>query len=47
MISNDEQLSKIIALRKAIQQGRDSGVAEDFDAVEFLTNLKERTNPFK
>lgn len=38
---------KIDELRNAIQQGRDSGVAEDFDALEFLVYLKERTNSFK
>jgi antitoxin ParD1/3/4 len=39
---NEKQLSKIIALRKAIQEGRDSGLAEDFDSKVFLELLKAR-----
>ncbi len=39
---NEKQLSKIIALRKAIQEGRDSGIVEDFDSKVFLELLKAR-----
>ena len=38
----EDEENKIIALRKAIQEGRDSGIAEDFDPKQFLESLKAR-----
>lgn len=38
----EDEESKIIALRKAIQEGIDSGIAEDFDPKKFLESLKAR-----
>ena len=39
-MENEE--SKTIALRNAIQEGIDSGIAHDFDSVEHLQELKAR-----
>lgn len=42
----EEEESKVIALRKAIRDGIDSGLATDFDPQEHLATLKanKRTN---
>lgn len=36
----EEEEDKVIALRHAIQEGIDSGIAEDFEPEQFLKNLK-------
>ncbi len=36
----EEEESKIVALRQAIQEGVDSGIATDFDPVKYLEDLK-------
>lgn len=36
----EEEEEKIVALRKAIQEGIDSGIAENFDPKQFLKELK-------
>lgn len=36
----EDEENRIISLRKAIQEGIDSGIAEDFDPKEFLDYLK-------
>lgn len=36
----EEEESKIVALRQAIQEGIESGIANDFDPVQHLENLK-------
>ena len=36
----EEEESKVYALKQAIQEGIDSGIAEDFDQEQFLQNLK-------
>ncbi len=38
----EEEESKMIALRKAIQEGIDSGFVEDFDPEKHLQELKAR-----
>lgn len=38
----EEHENKVQALKDAIQEGIDSGIAEDFDADEFLKELKAR-----
>nr|WP_315221098.1 type II toxin-antitoxin system ParD family antitoxin [uncultured Flavobacterium sp.] len=38
----EDEENKIILLRKAIQEGIDSGIAEDFEPEKFLQNLKAR-----
>jgi antitoxin ParD1/3/4 len=38
----EEEEQKFYALRKAIQDGIDSGVAEDFDPKTHLKELKQR-----
>ncbi|MDD3723236.1 MAG: type II toxin-antitoxin system ParD family antitoxin [Lutibacter sp.] len=38
----EEEESKVIALRNAIQDGIDSGVAQDFDPKKHLDSLKEK-----
>ncbi|MFY7728422.1 MAG: type II toxin-antitoxin system ParD family antitoxin [Flavobacterium sp.] len=38
----EDEENKIIALRNAIQEGRDSGIAEDFEPKAFLEFLKAR-----
>jgi antitoxin ParD1/3/4 len=40
LLENEE--SKVIALRNAIQQGVDSGLANDFDPEKHLQQLKEK-----
>jgi antitoxin ParD1/3/4 len=42
LLENEE--SKVVALRKAIQEGIDSGIAHDYDADEHLKKLKARRN---
>ena len=36
----EEEEDKVTALRQAIQEGIDSGIAEDFEPEQFLKNLK-------
>jgi antitoxin ParD1/3/4 len=38
----EEEENKIISLRKALQEGLDSGIAEDFDPVIHLESLKSK-----
>lgn len=38
----EERENKVRALKNAIQEGIDSGMNEDFDADEFLKELKAR-----
>ena len=38
----EEEENRVIALRKAIQEGIDSGIAKDFEPKEFLESLKAR-----
>jgi antitoxin ParD1/3/4 len=38
----EDEESKVIALRNAIQEGIDSGIAHDFDPQKNLENLKAR-----
>jgi antitoxin ParD1/3/4 len=38
----EEEESKVIALRMAIKDGIDSGLATDFDPQEHLTSLKAK-----
>lgn len=38
----EEEENKVIALKKAIQEGIDSGIATDFDAKKHLESLKEK-----
>ena len=38
----EDEESRIIALRNAIQEGIDSGIAHDFDPDKHLQELKER-----
>jgi len=40
LLENEE--SKVIALRNAIQQGMDSGIAHDFDHEKHLQDLKSK-----
>ena len=40
----EEEESKVIALRNAIQEGIDSGIAEDFDPKKHLESLKMKKN---
>jgi antitoxin ParD1/3/4 len=40
LLENEE--IKVIALRNAIQQGVDSGIAHDFDPEKHLQKLKEK-----
>jgi antitoxin ParD1/3/4 len=40
LLENEE--SKVIALRNAIQQGMDSGIAHDFDPEKHLQDLKSK-----
>lgn len=37
-----EEENRVIALRKAIQEGIDSGIAHDFEPKKFLETLKAR-----
>lgn len=38
----EEEEEKIVALRNAIQEGLDSGTAENFDPANFLRELKSK-----
>ncbi|WP_268845957.1 type II toxin-antitoxin system ParD family antitoxin [Flavobacterium aestivum] len=38
----EDEENKIVALKKAIQEGIDSGIAEDFEPNKFLESLKAR-----
>jgi antitoxin ParD1/3/4 len=38
----EEEESKVIALKNAIQEGVDSGLAQDFDAKKHLESLKAK-----
>jgi antitoxin ParD1/3/4 len=38
----EDEENKIISLRKAIQEGIDSGIVEDFEPKKFLETLKAR-----
>ena len=38
----EDEENKIMELRKALQEGRDSGIATDFDPKTFLKTLKAR-----
>jgi len=38
----EEEEEKIVALRNAIQEGIDSGIAENFDPKKFLQDLKSK-----
>jgi antitoxin ParD1/3/4 len=40
----EEEEQKIIALRHAIDEGVNSGLAEDFDPEEYLKTLKAKRN---
>jgi len=36
----EEEESKVVALKQAIQEGIESGIVEDFDPEQFLQKLK-------
>lgn len=38
----EEEESKVIALKNAIQEGVDSGIAHDFDSKKYLESLKAK-----
>lgn len=38
----EDEENRIISLRKAIQEGIDSGIVEDFEPNKFLESLKAR-----
>ena len=38
----EEEENRVIALRKAIEEGIDSGIAKDFEPKKFLESLKAR-----
>jgi len=40
----EEEESKVILLKNAIQEGLDSGIANDFDPKKHLESLKETTS---
>jgi antitoxin ParD1/3/4 len=40
----EDEENRIISLRKAIQKGIDSGIAEDFELSKFLEFLKPKKN---
>jgi antitoxin ParD1/3/4 len=40
----EEEENRVIALRNAIQEGIDSGIAKDFEPKKFLESLKARNN---
>lgn len=42
LLENEE--NKVIALRNAIQEGVDSGIAQDFDSKQNLEELKAKRN---
>ncbi len=39
----EEEENRVLALRKALQEGMDSGRANDFEPKKFLESLKART----
>ncbi|MFY0482945.1 type II toxin-antitoxin system ParD family antitoxin [Flavobacterium sp. PLA-1-15] len=39
----EDEENRIISLRKAIQEGIDSGIVENFEPKKFLQDLKART----
>lgn len=41
----EEEESKVLALRNAIQEGIDSGIAHDFNPKTHLEALKAKKNP--
>lgn len=41
----EEEESKIIVLRTAIQEGIDSGIAQNFDPKKHLESLKAKKHP--
>jgi len=41
----EEEESKVIVLRTAIQEGIDSGIAHDFDSKRHLESLKAKKHP--
>jgi antitoxin ParD1/3/4 len=41
----EDEENKIIALREAIQEGLDSGIANDFDPESYLGQLKSKKQP--
>jgi antitoxin ParD1/3/4 len=41
----EEEESKAVLLRNAIQEGIDSGIAEDFDPKKHLESLKAKKTP--
>ena len=41
----EEEENKIIALREAIQEGLDSGIAHDFNPESYLGHLKSKKHP--
>lgn len=38
----EDEENKVISLRQAIQEGIDSGIADDFEPAKFLESLKAR-----
>ena len=38
----EEEESKVVALKQAIKEGIESGIANDFDHVQHLENLKAK-----
>jgi antitoxin ParD1/3/4 len=40
----EEEENRVIALKNAIQEGIDSGIAEDFDPDTHLKELKDKQN---
>lgn len=40
----EEEETKVIALRNAVQEGLDSGIAHDFDPKKHLESLKSKKN---
>ncbi len=40
----EEEENKVIALRKAIQEGEESGIAHDFNSETHLEELKAKTH---
>lgn len=38
----EEEEAKVLALRNAVQEGIDSGVAHDFDPIKHLESLKAK-----
>jgi antitoxin ParD1/3/4 len=40
----EEEETKVIALRNAVQEGIDSGIAHDFDPKKHLESIKSKKN---